>query len=160
MDTNFKSQRKITEKTLVFNASAERVFPQLCPTREYDWIEHWTCDLLWSDSGYAEDLCVFKTDGPVFGPETWICSTYEPNNQIAYVRYGEGWVIRLSFRLIEPETDQSKWKLYIVFTSINEKGNEFLASLPDDEDKAWDSLTNMLNYYLETGKCLKVNQKS
>ena len=158
MDANFKSKRKITEKTLLFKASAEKVFPELCPTREYNWIENWACDLLWSDSGYAEDLCVFQTNGPLFGPETWICSTYEPNSRIVYVRFGVGWIIRLSFRLIESEADQSKWKLQIVFTSINEKGNRFLASLPEnDETQAWDSLTKMLNYYLETGKCLKVS---
>lgn len=160
MDANFKSQRKIAEEILVFKANAEMVFPQLCPTREYNWIETWKCDLLNSDTGYAEDLCVFHTENPDFGSEIWMCTTYEPDSRIAYVRMGDGWIIRLSFSLLETQTNQSKWKMQYAFTSTSEKGNELLSRLPSDYvTKTWNALTEMLNYYLETGKCLKVNKQ-
>jgi hypothetical protein len=158
---NFKSQRKVTEEILVFNANAERVFPQLCPTREYDWIETWECNLLYSESGYAEDLCVFQTNSPGYGPEMWMCTTYEPNLRIAYARFGEGWIIRLSFLLIESQAIKSKWKMQYAFVSTNEKGNEFLAGQPADfVTRTWKLLTKMLNYYLETGKCMKADSQA
>jgi hypothetical protein len=45
-------------------AAPDKVFPLLCPTREYDWIEAWKCRMIHSDSGYAEPDCIFKTDFP------------------------------------------------------------------------------------------------
>ena len=41
-----------TERT--FRTSQDSLFALICPTREYDWIPGWSCDLLHSDSGYAE----------------------------------------------------------------------------------------------------------
>lgn len=42
------------------NHPASEIFPLLCPTREYDWIEGWECDLLYSESGIAEQDCIFN----------------------------------------------------------------------------------------------------
>lgn len=156
MNATFKSQRKIQEETLIFCASAAKVFPQLCPTREYDWIETWKCDLLNSVSGYAEDFCTFQTDSPDFGKETWICTIYEPDSKIAYVRFGAGWIIRLTFLLRENQENQSIWNLQYAFISTNEKGNKLLSVLPNDYvSHLWKNINEMLNYYLKTGKCLK-----
>jgi hypothetical protein len=64
-------------------AAPERVFPLLCPVREYDWIEEWTCKVLHSESGVAELDCVFRTlfDGE---PMTWVVSRYEPPIRIEF----------------------------------------------------------------------------
>lgn len=52
-------------------APPERVFPLLCPTLDYKWIPTWQCDLLHSESGVAEEDCVFRTNLPEVGPMTW-----------------------------------------------------------------------------------------
>ena len=44
---------------MTLSGSPEQVFPLLCPTREYDWIETWQCELIYSDSGFAEPGCIF-----------------------------------------------------------------------------------------------------
>ena len=49
-------------------APPERVFPLLCPIKEYDWIPQWRCEMIYSKSGVAELGCVFKTDfGDAYG---------------------------------------------------------------------------------------------
>ena len=45
-------------------ATPDRVFPLLCPVREYEWIPGWECDVLHSVSGVAEEDCVFRTRFP------------------------------------------------------------------------------------------------
>jgi hypothetical protein len=42
-------------------ASAERVFPLLCPVREAEWAKGWAPQLVVSESGLAEQDCVFTT---------------------------------------------------------------------------------------------------
>jgi hypothetical protein len=54
------------------------VFPLLCPVREYEWIEPWSCDMVFSESGLAENNAVFRTHFPAQGgEETWVVCRYE-----------------------------------------------------------------------------------
>ncbi len=52
--TSFTAQR-------TFDATPEEIFPLLCPTTELDWLPGWNCELLHSQSGYAELNCVLRT---------------------------------------------------------------------------------------------------
>ena len=71
-----------------FNTSPETLFSLLCPTTEYDWIPNWKCELLHSNSGYAEYNAVFRTE--FFGPqEIWVCTRYEPPAGLAYSRVSD-----------------------------------------------------------------------
>ena len=65
-------------------ASPEQVFPLLCPLLEYQWIPGWRCELLQSDSGVAEEDCVFRTDFADQGPMVWVVSRYEPPARIEF----------------------------------------------------------------------------
>ena len=56
-----KARRKVQNYKGTFSASPEKLFPLLCPARECDWIQGWDCELIYTDSGYAEDNCVFQT---------------------------------------------------------------------------------------------------
>jgi hypothetical protein len=64
-------------------AAPAAVFPLLCPVREYDWIEHWRCELLHSHSGVAEDGCIFRTEFED-GHMTWVVTRYEPDRRIEF----------------------------------------------------------------------------
>lgn len=58
--------------------SVEQVFPLLCPVREADWIEGWMPALVVSDSGVAEEDCVFITpDMP--SDAIWYITRHEAN---------------------------------------------------------------------------------
>lgn len=78
----------------LLHARPDRVFPLLCPAREYEWIEPWQCDLVYSSSGVAEPHCVFTTRFPDdSSDEVWVISRYEPNRLIEFVRVNADRVI-------------------------------------------------------------------
>ncbi len=69
-------------------ASADDIFPLLCPVREYDWIEGWSCRLIHTVSGLVEPGCVFITDRPDSdGTTTWITTEHDPlARRVAFAR--------------------------------------------------------------------------
>ena len=71
---------KSLTRTHQFTVSAppEKVFPLLCPVRECEWIPNWRCEMLHSNSGVAEEDCVFRTNCSDTGPMTRVVSRYEP----------------------------------------------------------------------------------
>ena len=85
-------------------AAPERVFPLLCPVLEYRWIPTWRCELLHSESGVAEQDCVFRTDFPGAGPMTWVVTRYQPAKHIEFCCFvAEHFVMRLKLTLV-PES--------------------------------------------------------
>lgn len=142
------------EQTL--KATPDKVFPLLCPTREYDWIETWKCELLFSQSGIAELDCIFATHFPGDEREIWVVDRYEPNELIQFIRFSESRVIRYRITLTDNNngTTTASWEQTI--TALNEAGNRYVESLSNIEfGQKIKGLENMLNHYLETGKMLK-----
>ncbi len=140
-------------------APTSRVFPLLCPTREYEWIRAWECNLIYSQSGYAEENCVFTTDFPEDGgQDTWVVNNYQPNSTIQFVRVNNLRVIRYNITLKDNAdgTSSSEWEQ--VITGLNEEGNRFVDGLSQQrysEEKK--KLETMLNHYLQTGKPFPLN---
>ena len=137
-------------------ALPEKVFPLLCPTLEYEWIETWKCEILFSKSGFAEQDCVFTTFFPGDEKETWIIDRYEPNSLIQFVRFSESKIIRYSISLIDngDGTTTAKWEQTI--TALTEAGIRYVENLSNVEfGKKIKGLENMLNHYLEIGEMLK-----
>jgi hypothetical protein len=75
----FKAKRHFVSRNLHLESTPEKIFPLLCPTKEYDWIETWKCDLIFSESGFAELDCVFNTHFEGDVKETWVVDKYEKN---------------------------------------------------------------------------------
>ena len=134
----------------------DQVFPLLCPVREYDWIDGWDCELVHSDSGIAEDNCIFHTSFPNEGPtETWIVVRYEPHQRIEFIRMNEIRTIRYKIELTDngDGTTSASWSQLI--TALNERGNEYMNRLSEEKYQILiKNLERMINYYLETGKKL------
>lgn len=87
----FRGRRATLRSRMRLDASPERIFPLLCPVREYDWIPTWSCDMIYSESGVAENDCVFATRLPGRGPrESWVVVRYEPPLAIEFVRSSAG----------------------------------------------------------------------
>ena len=90
-----------TAKQLI-RGTPDQVFPLLCPVREYDWIDGWDCKVLYTESGFAEDNCIFVTSFPNEGPpETWLVIRYEPNQLIEFIRVNEARTIRYKIELMD-----------------------------------------------------------
>ena len=150
---NLKRKTQEYEKTFAF--PPEKVFSQLCPTRELDWIEGWDCDLVYTATGYVEDDCIFTTpETNALGPGLWIFTRYEPNRKLELVRIiDDAIVIHFRVNLINNDdgTSTGVWKL--TFTALNESGNVMVDSIPDNSpelERAIDGLA----YFLEEGEMM------
>jgi hypothetical protein len=154
----FKAKKMTRRFTQHFLATPERVFPLLCPTREYEWIEPWECELLRSDSGFAEANCVFRTSVLTDGVEdVWVISHYEPTKRIDFVRLDGRRVMSYSIALEAAADGTTTAHNTQVVTALNEEGNRILGGETDDafafEMKVGEML---LNHFLTTGKKLLI----
>lgn len=131
-----------------FEATPNVVFPMLCPTTEYDWMEGWHCEMIYSKSLYHEYNAIFKTD--YFGfPETWVVSSFEPNKAIEFVRVAEHLSIKIEARIADHQdgTCTGSWTIYA--TALTTEGNEILKQMNPEEDPI-SILIDALAHYLKT----------
>lgn len=150
-----KNVRVVREYRTILKAGPGRIFPLLCPVREYDWIPLWRCELLYSQSGVAELGCVFRTDfADQYGPEIWMVSHYQPSRKIAFARTGAMRTTRYEIVLREEHNGTSiVWHQEI--TGLTPRGNELVAGVTDERFlELMVPLNNMLAHYLETGEAL------
>lgn len=150
------------EKSLVtvsadmrINASPEAIWPQLCPVREYDWIEVWECELVHSVSGFNELGCVFRTDFPAdCGLDTWVTNRFEENELLEFVRINEHRAIRYVIELkADGDVTDMTWTQHV--TPLTDKGREIAAGKPHEFSEQMAMVGKMLNHYLTTGTMLK-----
>lgn len=157
---DFKAQRINLRSIQHLCAPPAKVFPLLCPTRQCEWIALWQCRMLYSESGFAENNCVFTTPLPeAGGEEVWIVSRYEPDRTIQFVRTNALRIIRYNITLTANRdgTTTAMWDQIV--TAVNEEGNEHLATLTDEKYRAEIvRLEKLLNYFLQTGKALPVEE--
>lgn len=155
-DVEFTAQRRIMIAAQHLLAPPDKVFPLLCPKREYDWIEPWKCRMVRSESGFAELDCIFVTDFPNEDEDVWVVSLYRPDEEIQFVRFNGRRVIRYSITLTDngDGTTEAEWKQII--TGLNEEGNRLLEGLTDEAyRKEITVLERLLNHYLTIGEMLK-----
>jgi hypothetical protein len=156
--TQFKPKQVTRHYTQRFLAGPEKVFPLLCPTREYEWIEPWECELLRSESGVAEANCVFRTRSPEDGSEeVWVISRHEPSRRIDFVRQDRRRVMSYSIILEANADGTTTARNTQVLTALTEEGSRLLEG-QGDEAFAFELRMGeaMLNHYLTTGKRLPI----
>lgn len=154
--TSFIPKRLYVCAEQLLQFTPDKVFQLLCPRREYEWIEHWKCQIIYSISGYAEQDCIFTTGFSDDGSETWYVDLYQQNEKIQFVRFTHARVIRYLITLTNNNngTTSAKWEQTI--TSLNDDGNSYIETHSDEEFKKMvKTLENMLNHYLATGQMLK-----
>jgi hypothetical protein len=153
----FQAKRTIKSYTQHLKATPAQIFPLLCPVREYDWIEHWNCKLIYTDSGVIEDNCIFTTNSPKDGSEeVWVVSHYEKDKEVQFVRVNDRKATRYDISLTEngDGTTTAVWKQ--VVTGLNEQGNTFVEQYTDENyANHIKTLEIMLNHFLTTGEMLK-----
>ena len=171
---SFKSRRVTHEYTQTNPASAEKVFPLLCPVREADWIPGWRYRLIYSDSGVAELGCTFTTQDPVVESEkyssrsngrdanlpetTWICTGYDPAAfRIAYVWIRPGRVATELWIRLTADRDQTRSHIRFRYTGLSPEGNRDVESYDrrwfEEKMRGWETA---INHYLTTGQMIAV----
>jgi hypothetical protein len=156
---NFKAKRCFLSAQQQLNFTPERIFPLLCPTREFDWIEGWDCELIRTESGFAELDCIFTTHFAGDEKEIWVVDRYEPNKLIQFIRSSESRVIRYSIKLSSKDNGSTTLLWQQVVTALNEKGNRYVENCSNKEfGKKINNLEKLLRHYLETGEMLKTGK--
>lgn len=153
--TGFTS--KIIKNTFVqqFQALPSKVFPLLCPVREYEWIEPWQCEILYSETGFASKNCVFRTRFPgESSDDVWVISHYEPNARIEFVRVNELRTMCLSITLTDNGDGTTSALNEQLLVGLTEQGNQSLDSMAKGFSFEMRMGEAMLNHYLLTGERL------
>lgn len=145
----FRAKRRIFQYSGELTAPPETVFPLLCPVREYEWIDGWTSEVIFSNSGVAEENCIF-TSG--FLGMIWNVCRYEPPQRIEFSAVAPGQLLMRLNLLLEPLQTGTRLHWTRMFTGLSPAGNDVIDALPQDQERA---VTQMLEHYLKTGKMLK-----
>ena len=153
----FTAKRLVKRYDYNIDAAPETVFPLLCPVREYDWIDGWACEMIHSESGVAENNCVFKTNFPELGEAIWTVSGYDRENFIIefVIVYPDVVVEKLDVALKEKEDGGTVIRWTRTYTGLSQKGNQLIEHFGGehvDGRMAW--LSESLNHYCRTGEKL------
>ena len=154
---NFNALRVNHEYTQTNDAPPERVFPLLCPVREADWVPGWKYDLIYCESGVAEDGCVFTTPNDA-GPETvWMATHYDPvAYTIAYAWVEPGMIAtQLRISLAPAPSGKTYAHIRYLYTGLSPAGNSTLERYTPDwfREKmlGWETA---IIHYLRTGSLI------
>lgn len=95
----------------------DRVFPLLCPVREFEWIHDWRCELVHTTTGVVEKACVFVTPYPPEGRTVWVTSVHDPAaRRVEFVRVSGEKLVNLMALRVEPQGPGSR--IHVQFTLI------------------------------------------
>ena len=157
INPSFKAKHIIRSYEQTINAEPVKVFDLLCPVKEAEWLDGWDYLLLHSESGFAEEGCVFLSRQEGEKDTIWMITRRDvQNREIEFVRATpESRIARLTIAVDEKAAEVSKVKITYVITALCEEGNRFLEAFTTENFEAamkfWEK---SMNYYLETGKKL------
>lgn len=134
------------------------VFPLLCPIREYDWLDGWACDMIYSDSGVAENNGIFKSEFVSGIEATWVTIKRDEENFVfeLIIFFSDLAVARMDVSLADNGDGSSTLHWTRTVTGLSENGDQILDHMGGEffrERMDW--LIDSLNHYLKTGKMLK-----
>ncbi len=153
----FDAQRVSHEYTQTNDGPPEKVFPLLCPVREADWVPGWQYRLIYSESGLAEDGCVFTTPNDA-DPETlWMVTYYHPAAFTIAFAWIEPGMIATQIRIALCPAPAGKTSALIryIYTGLSPAGNAVL----DRYTTGWfrnkmQSWERAINHFLRNGSLI------
>ncbi len=146
------------------SAVPEQVFPLLCPVREYEWIDGWDCKLIYSESGFVEEGCIFTTHFPDDGPMVWVTTLHDAiTRRVEFVRFSAGVkVLKMQLRVDEAGEGTSNLSIKYTLTALSGEGNtmvdQLVASKGDYFKRHIHRLGVLLDYFLTTGAMMKKSE--
>lgn len=135
----------------------QEIFPLLCPNRETEWLDGWKYEMIYSESGFAEENCVFKTTDGI-KDTYWIVSHYNPlNSTIEFVRFILPKVIvKISIQVCDANIGFTPVKIAYTYTALTDKQKEYIDNqLPQNFKESMIWWEKSMNHYLETNNMLK-----
>ena len=134
------------------------VFPLLCPIREYDWLDGWACNVVYSDSGIVENNCIFTSSFATGIDGTWVTvKRDEEAFEFEFVVFLPNLAVARSDIALTKNDDGSTTLHWVrTMTGLSEEGNQMLDHVtgePFRERMVW--IIDSLNHYLKNGEMLK-----
>lgn len=142
--------RTYTQKMV---ARAEKVFPLLCPIKEIDWVEGWPLKSVLSESGFAEENCIFYTENENKDDSIWMITRHLPESffvEMVKITLSE---TACKLRIQLKQTGENSCDSTISYTHIalSDDGEKFVKNFTDENYekmmKGWESQIN--NYLLD-----------
>jgi hypothetical protein len=147
----FTPRRFIARYAYVANAPPEDVFPLLCPVRETEWITDWSADIVFTDSGLAENNCIFTTNIPGRGKTTYVVTRYDNQHFIIeFAVFSPGMLVE-KFDIILTRTLDGKCRVSQTrtFTGLSPEGNHWAeAYIGGPFQQRWQELAKSMNSFL------------
>jgi hypothetical protein len=142
-------------------APPARVFPLICPVRETEWLDGWgeQLEVIHSDSGLAEDGCVFRTRMPGRPETVWMITRHDPAEKVVeFVRVTTGLAAtRLRVQVDAGADDSSSVHITYTFTPLGAAGVAFVRETHSEDafrrDMAW--WQDSMNHWLRSGEILR-----
>lgn len=153
----FEAKRVVRTYTQHIIATPEKVFPLLCPVREMEWLDGWTYEMIYSESGIAEKGCVFKNKLAGDVDTIWVISSYDPPRYIEFVRITpDAAVVQFDIKLRDNGDGTTDAEITYTFTGLTEAGNAYVESFANEKFIGFMSWwEKAMNHYIQTGEMLK-----
>lgn len=153
-------------KEITIQASAEEIFPLICPVKEYDWIPNWKCKLIFCPNGKNEKDVVFKEKisapfiiNAFFAETTWTTILHDSSNYKVHFK----WENKIStsiykIELHSTDSEQTICKASLNYNILDDKkvGNARM-KLESKIEFLIEGLLGMLKHYCETGEQMNTN---
>lgn len=148
-------KRAQSVQTIGISAPLEKVFPLLCPEREKEWLDGWAYNMIFSDTGFAEDGCVFTT-GPQGKNTVWVVSVYDPDaGRIEFTRFHIDLAVdRLALRVYSTTNTSSEIEVSYTVTSLSEGSNDYAEQLCKTHEQKWRFVGKALDHFVRTDEIL------
>jgi hypothetical protein len=159
------SGRIMRRYTQHIEARPEIVFPLLCPVREGDWLDGWIdeIEMLHSESGLAEDGCVFRTRVPGRPETVWMITRHDPIQKVVeFFRVTTGLVAtRLRIGVEAGADASSSVQITYTFTPLSPAGRAFAQENHSEaafrSDMGW--WEDSMNHWLRSGEILRASAR-
>lgn len=152
-----KSKRLKRHYTQTLHGETNEVFELLCPVREKEWLQGWDYSMIYSESGFAEKGCVFRTEND-FGSYQWIMTKYDSRDcGVQFVKFIHNkMVVIIDIQLTDGKGNIVYCDIDYTFTAINDDvigqmHEENTQEVFNGHMKLWEG---SINYFLETGRML------
>jgi hypothetical protein len=126
-----------------------------------DWIDGWTADLVYTETGYIEPDCIFTTPPDnIIGSGLWIIIRLEPDELLELVRIIDNDLVvhfRIELKDNGNGTCTGIWTLK--FTALNEQGNMTLEAMPG-KDTIFEKVVSGLGHFLKTGHLMRITESA
>ena len=145
----------------IIEAPIEKIFPLVCPVKEYDWIKGWKCKLVHCPNGVNEEGVIFKEklSAPFLmrnsnGMTTWTTILYDTvNYRIHFKLENEMATILYAIKLNPGNNGDTKVFLDFAYTPRNTNAENFMDERRERNlEFLISGLGTMMKVFAETGE--------